>query len=70
MWVLILGPYTGKEKIKITSASVTTPFLKRRSSSSSDEQLGLVKEKLYLVGTHLIPGQLYSPRGVQDLRHL
>lgn len=34
----------------ITSASVTTPFLKRRSSSSSDEHLGVVKEEMHLAG--------------------
>lgn len=53
---LTLGLHSGKERVKITSASVTTPFLKRRSSSSSDEHLRLVKEKLQLVGTCLTPG--------------
>lgn len=53
MWALTLGGHSGQEKVAITSASVTTAFLKRRSSSSSDEHLGLVKEKLHLVGTHL-----------------
>lgn len=53
---LTLGLHSGKERVKITSASVTTPFLKRRSSSSSDEHLSLVKEKLQLVGTRLTPG--------------
>lgn len=64
---LTLGPHSGKERVKITSASVTTPFLKRRSSSSSDEHLSLVKEKLQLVGTCLTPGHLCSQSGVQGL---
>lgn len=64
---LTLGPHSGKERVKITSASVTTPFLKRRSSSSSDEHLSLVKEKLQLVGICLTPGHLCSQSGVQGL---
>lgn len=50
MWALTLGTHSGKEKAEVTSASVTTPFLKSRSSSSSDEHLALVKEKLHLIG--------------------
>lgn len=61
MWALTLGTLR-QEKVAVTSASVTTPFLKSRSSSSSDEHLGLVKEKLHLVGTHLTPRPVLTER--------
>lgn len=39
----------------VTSASVTTLFLNRRSSSSSDEHLGLRSRKALGPGTHPAP---------------
>jgi hypothetical protein len=51
----------------VTSASVTTPFLNRRSSSSSDEHLGLVKEKLLGFVTHPAVGCPCSQRERQGL---
>lgn len=45
---------------KVTSASVTTLFLNKRSSSSSDEHLGLRSRKALGSGTHLAPHPMVS----------
>lgn len=60
----VLGPVldgSGRQGA-VTSASVTTLFLNRRSSSSSDEHLGLRLRKALESGTHPAPhtfGQSY-----------
>lgn len=45
----------GSRRQPVTSASVTTFFLNRRSSSSSDEHLGLGSRKALASGTHPAP---------------
>lgn len=47
-------------QVAVTSASVTTLFLNRRSSSSSDEHLGLRSRKALGPGTHPAPHPMAS----------